>query len=79
MQSDNKLKRQLQPPSKEPSKRARTTSPTTAAEITFRVNPSPDAEKLVTPLHGLPLHRYVNLRAVALFAEVNVSCFFKHR
>jgi len=45
------------------------------AAIAFGVNPSPNAHTLANPLCGLPFHTWVNLRAVALWTEIEVSSF----
>lgn len=43
-------------------------------EICFGANPSPNAETLAKELNGIPFHLWVNLHAVKLFMEVDVSC-----
>jgi len=85
MMKMEKLKRKSETPVKEPTKRPRTGSesnPSVAEnlktesqpppEISFGVNPSPHAEMLAAPLGGLPIHFWVNNRAVTLFAQVDV-------
>jgi hypothetical protein len=41
--------------------------------IPFGTNPSPNAEILAKDLHGFPFYEWVNLQAVELFAQVDVS------
>jgi hypothetical protein len=87
MKMDKSLKRKAESASSESLKRPRASSNTSAPaktssenqppqpppQISFGVNPSPNAGILSAPLGGLPFHTWVNLNAVALFAQVDVS------
>jgi len=72
-----KRKAELGPP--EPSvKRPRadsasSTSQKAPPEIPFGINPSPNAITLAKGLHGEPFYKWVNLRAVELFQQIEVD------
>jgi hypothetical protein len=51
-----------------------TVPPEPTVELPFGVNPSPNVETLSQPLCGFPFHLWVNLRAAALFAQVDCVC-----